>query len=86
MRDKDVDTIASLLPEYASYFLVQPATPRAMPAGDLALKLKNLHCTVSGTVADGIRDAMKHAGTESIVYIGGSTYVVSEALQYFEGL
>lgn len=86
MKDKDVDTISSLLPPYAQYFLVQPATPRAMPAGDLALKLKNLHCTVSGTVADGIRDAMAQACSGTIVYIGGSTYVVSEALQFFEGL
>ena len=86
MADKDVDAIAELLPTDAKYFLTAPGTPRAMSAQDLALKLKNLDCTVSGTVAQGIRDAMEQAGAGSIVYIGGSTYVVSEALQFFEGL
>ena len=86
MADKDVDAIAELLPTDAKYFLTAPGTPRAMSAQDLALKLKNLDCTVSGTVAQGIRDAMKQACAGSIVYIGGSTYVVSEALQFFEGL
>ncbi len=86
MADKDVDSISHLLPADAKYFLVAPDTPRAMSAQDLALKLKNLDCTVSGTVAQGVRDAMEQARADSIVYIGGSTYVVSEALKCFEGL
>ena len=86
MRDKDVDTISTLFPADAEYFLVQPETPRAMPMQDLALKLKHLPSTLSGSVADGVKQALERAGhlPGAIVYIGGSTFVVSEAITYLE--
>ena len=86
MRDKDVDTISALFPADAEYFLVQPETPRAMPLQDLALKLKHLPSTLSGSVADGVKQALERAGhlPGAIVYIGGSTFVVSEAITYLE--
>ena len=88
MRDKDVAAISSLVPEDAEYFLVQPDTPRALPLPDLALKLKHLHHSCSGTVAQGVRDALDRARQipGAIIYIGGSTYVVSEAISYLESL
>ena len=86
MRDKDVDTIGTLFPADAEYFLVQPDTPRAMPLQDLALKLKHLNATPSGSVADGVKQALERSAhlPGAIVYIGGSTFVVSEAITYLE--
>ena len=90
MADKDIDTIAGLLPRDAEYFLVAPDTPRAMPVSDLALKLKTLKHSECTSVADGVRKAMDRAaglaaeGVRAVVYIGGSTYVVSEAISYFD--
>ena len=92
MADKDVSSIVELMPPEAEYFLVAPKGERAMPVKDLALKLKNLNFTESGTVAAGVDDALKRAralaesGSDPIVYIGGSTFVVSEAVSYLESI
>lgn len=88
MKDKDVDDIRQYLPSQAEYYLVQPQTSRAMPLGELALKLKNLHITAVGSVAEGVAQALGRARgqQEAIVYIGGSTFVVSEAITYIESL
>ena len=88
MRDKDVDAIADLLPEDAEYFLVQPATLRAMPLAELALKLKHFDTIHAGTVAQGVSQAMARARElpGAILYICGSTFVVSEAITYLESL
>ena len=88
MKDKDVDTIAALLPTDAEYFLVQPDTPRAMPLEELALKLKHFHPVAAGSVSNGVELALRRAREleAPIVYIGGSTFVVSEAITYIESL
>lgn len=88
MADKDVDGIVTLMPEDAEYILVRPDTPRAMGAGELALKLKAYNISVQPTVADGVRAALERAEQlhDAIIYIGGSTYVVSEAISYLESV
>jgi dihydrofolate synthase/folylpolyglutamate synthase len=90
MADKDVDSIAGLMPPDAEYFLVAPRTPRAMAVKDLALKLKKLNFTESGTVPEGVSAALSRArglaGSDPVVYIGGSTFVVAEAISYLESI
>lgn len=90
MADKDVDSIAGLMPLDAEYFLVAPRTPRAMAVKDLALKLKKLNFTESGTVPEGVSAALSRArglaGSDPVVYIGGSTFVVAEAISYLESI
>ena len=88
MKDKDVDDIKHYLPAEAAYYLVQPQTPRAMPLRDLALKLKSFNCTEAGSVKQGVQQALERAKQlpGAIVYIGGSTFVVSEAIIYIESL
>ena len=41
---------------------------------------------VCGSVADAIHKAQENASENSLIYIGGSTFVVSEAITYFETL
>ena len=48
--------------------------------------LQSLSLHVCGSVADAIREAQKNASENSLIYIGGSTFVVSEAITYFETL
>ena len=88
MADKDVSSISGLLPTDATYILAAPATPRAMDVGTLALKLKHLRCRKSRSVADAVRKAFRLAAglPDPIVYIGGSTYVASEAISYIESV
>jgi len=86
MADKDVDSISHYLPQNAEYYLVQPATPRAMSVGMLALKLKKDHTVEAGTVAQGVEQALERAQAipGAVVFIGGSTFVVSEAIKHIE--
>ena len=88
MADKDVDSIKQYLPKDAEYYLVQPETPRALPLPDLALKLKSLNTIAAGSVKQGVCQALGRARElpGSIVFIGGSTFVVSEAITYIESL
>ena len=99
MADKDVAGIAHLLPLWADYLLVAPDTPRAMPSASLLSLLSSLRPDLrlcdAGTVSAAIgrlSGAVFAAGAASscnefepdrIIYIGGSTFVVAEALPLF---
>ena len=114
MADKDLDAIAPLMPAGATYWLVAPDSPRALPAADLRRRLQalrpDLDCRIAGngSVALALKTLIHSElsnsfypenGTEGInqtpdnqqlsrqapiVYVGGSTFVVSEALELFE--
>lgn len=90
MADKDLDGIAPLMPAGARYFLVAPDTVRALPAAKLAVRLSSLRPELGlaafGSVSDGVAAAISAAGEmpDPLIFIGGSTFVVSEALQYLQ--
>ena len=90
MADKDLDGIAPLMPSEAYYILVAPATARALPACELRERLACLRpglrtCTAE-SVAEGVDAASRAAGSVpgALIYIGGSTFVVSEAIIHLE--
>lgn len=85
VADKDIDVVLSMLPEEAVYYFTQPNTSRALPATELQAKWQALHPTHKynmcfGSVATAITTAQKEASNEDIIFIGGSNYVVGEAL------
>lgn len=85
VADKDIDVVLSMLPEEAVYYFTQPATSRALPASQLLARWQSLHpthqtCHCFGSVATAISAAQKEASNEDIIFIGGSNYVVGEAL------
>lgn len=86
MADKDLDGIKPLLPRDARYFLVAPKGERALPADRLAARLAGFDCTVCGDVKDGVRQALEAARSTPgcLLYIGGSNFVVAEAVGLFD--
>lgn len=85
VADKDIDVVLSMLPEEAVYYFTQPATSRALPASQLLARWHSLHpahqaCHCFDSVATAITTAQKEASNEDIIFIGGSNYVVGEAL------
>ena len=85
VADKDIDVVLSMLPEEAVYYFTQPATSRALPASQLLARWQSLHpahqaCHCFGSVATAITTAQKEASNKDIIFIGGSNYVVGEAL------
>jgi hypothetical protein len=81
-----LDGIKPLLPRDARYFLVAPKGERALPADRLAARLEGFDCTVCGDVKDGVRQALEAARSTPgcLLYIGGSNFVVAEAVGLFD--
>ena len=86
MADKDLDGIIPLMPREATWIAVAPDTQRSMKAEDLFHKLDGSlpgRVIFGGTVAEGLALAFERAGksgAKPLIYIGGSTFVVSEAI------
>ena len=85
--DKDIDTVLTLLPREAVYYFTQARTARALPAAILQAKAasNHLHGTGYSTVAQAVQAALHDAAPDDFVFIGGSNFVVGEALEEVKG-
>ncbi len=85
VSDKDVEVVLHMLPQQAIYYFTQAQTHRAIPADTLAAMAAQVGLIGSShpTVADAIHSAQHHATPQDVIYIGGSNYVVGEALTLF---
>lgn len=82
VRDKDLAHILPLLPHDAHYIFTQANSERSLPAAELATKaaIYGLQGESAESVAAAIERAKEQAGPEDLIFIGGSTYVVAEAI------
>ena len=82
VKDKDVSHILGMMPRNARYIFTQAAIPRAMDAAELARIGANfgLQGIIIPDVVRAVERAREDAGDDGLVFIGGSTYVVAEAL------
>jgi dihydrofolate synthase/folylpolyglutamate synthase len=82
VKDKDSKSILNLLPKKAVYYFCAPDLERALSAEDLWKQAQA--CGLNGkyyeTVADALNEAKKAAQCNDMIYVGGSTFVVSEVL------
>jgi len=87
VNDKDVDVVLSFLPKEAHYYWTQAQTHRAIPAvqlGEMAKRLNGLKGECYPTVEAAVRAAQQEANEQDVIFIGGSNYVVGEALLMFQ--
>lgn len=82
VNDKDVNGVLSMLPPQAHYYFTQASVARALPAEELAsiAARHGLQGKCYPTVADAIQAAQSEAGDDDFIYIGGSTFIVADAL------
>lgn len=84
MADKALDDIALLMPARARYILCAPDSARALPVQALFERLSALRPDLSLQTAPSVRGALDHAlslaSPDTLIYVGGSTFVVSEIL------
>lgn len=82
VNDKDHDKVLRLLPKDATWYFVRPDIPRGLDAAVLRQKAEahGLTGEVYPSVAEGKRAALAAAAPNDLVYIGGSTFVVAEAI------
>ena len=89
MADKDLDGIMPLMPEGATYVLTGLESKRALPVGELTRKMeafleeagKSFKIVETGSVKEAISTALSlDMDRNPLIFIGGSTYLLSEAL------
>jgi len=87
--DKDIGSVIHLLPQNAIYVFTNAKGSRAMPA----IALKNMVTEGWGSVRDDfVTDSVEEAvskvfgmaGVNDVIYVGGSSYVVAEAIPLIE--
>lgn len=84
VKDKDIDQVLALLPEDATYYFTAPSTPRAMPAEELLKRWEKMgrsNARAFASAIDAFSQAQIEAQKEDIIFIGGSNYLVGEAMR-----
>jgi dihydrofolate synthase / folylpolyglutamate synthase len=86
VNDKDLSGILSALPKNASYYFVKANVPRALNENELLKSAKNYRLSGKAfdNVAEGLKAAKKSASKNDVIFIGGSTFVVADALEVYE--
>lgn len=82
VNDKDVSAILKLLPKDATYYFCKASIPRALPEAELfeIAKKNGLTGKKYPTVADAINAAKKQYKKNDLIFVGGSTFTVADAL------
>ena len=83
VNDKNISQILSLLPTDAEYYFCKADIPRALNEIELhnAASQIGLNGTRFSNVFSAISAANKRADSDDLIFIGGSAFVVAEALQ-----
>jgi len=82
VNDKDLDEILPLFPTNAIYYFCKPNIPRGLDAKIFQEKAAvfNLNGKAYNSVSESYTKALENASKTDFIYIGGSTFVVSEIL------
>ena len=82
VSDKDIAGVLNLLPREAVYYFTKAAIPRALDENQL-MKMAaffSLHGKSFPSVAEAIGSAKLNADKDDLIFIGGSTFIVAEAI------
>ncbi len=82
VKDKDISKILRILPTEATYYFCAPKLERAKPSDQLKEEASkfNLNGLAYADVEIAIKAAKENANLDDFIFIGGSTFVVAEAL------
>ena len=83
VNDKDIDSVIKLLPKNAFYYFTEADSHRALPW--LTIQEKAVANGIYGkgypTVKEAFAAALRSAGHDDFVFVGGSSYVVADFLR-----
>lgn len=85
VNDKDIHSVLELLPRNAVYYFTNADVQRALPAADLQLlaQEKGLKGKAFRSVKLAINAALNDANVDDLIFIGGSNFIVGEAIPLF---
>jgi len=86
VNDKDISAVLEILPANANYYFTQAAIERALPATELRYQGESycLNGQAYSSVIQAVTAAIKDSDKEDFIFIGGSNFVVGEALAIFQ--
>lgn len=80
--DKDIDGVMEVLPRDAVYYFTRPSSERALP--EYVVKAKGVKHGLCGdcfaTVESAYKKALGDAAPSDFIFVGGSSYIVSDLL------
>ncbi len=82
VKDKEISKVLALLPKKATYYFTRASIPRALEENEL--QAQAIQFGLQGKTYDSVKEAKaaaeKAAGEKDLIFIGGSTFIVAEAL------
>lgn len=86
--DKNYTEVLSMLPAHAVYYFTQASTKRAVPVEHFyeTAKAEGLDGKCYHSVMDAYKAALKEAEEDDFVFVGGSSYIVSDLLAGLENV
>ena len=84
VNDKDISGVLAMLPKEATYYFTRASVPRALPQDKLeALATQTgLKGRSFPTVKEAVTAAQKESRPEDLIFVGGSTFIVADLLQF----
>ena len=85
VNDKDISKVLSVLPAEAIFYFTQAEIARALSADDLKKQagLLLLKGEIFSSVEKAVESALQNASYDDLIFIGGSNFIVAEALPLF---
>lgn len=85
VNDKDVKSVLALLPEDALYYFTKASVERALNEKMLAQQAAGfgLHGATYDSVSSAVTAAKENADKNDLIFIGGSSFIVADALPLF---
>ena len=84
-NDKDVDAVLAIMPKKAHYYFTKASVERAL--NEKTLQAHAAQYGLRGNSFESVRDAVnkakENAGENDLIFIGGSSFVVADALPLF---
>lgn len=86
VNDKDISGVLALLPQNANYYFTAAQTKRALSPKDLKEKAEiyGLKGNTFDSVESAVKRALEVAHVDDLIFIGGSNFIVGEALPLFD--
>jgi dihydrofolate synthase/folylpolyglutamate synthase len=86
VNDKDISKVIALLPKNAVYYFTKASIPRALDEKELQkiAEKEDLNGKTYPTVKDAVTAAENDASADDLIFIGGSTFVVADALDFLQ--
>ena len=86
IKEREINSLLSLFPKEANFYLSSPNIERAMPLKILksSLKSSDLKINYFKSIPIAYKMAISNSGPDDLIFVTGSTFVVADILEYLK--